>query len=473
MNFGALPPEINSLNMYSGPGSGPLLAAASAWDLVAADLHLTATAAELVISQLSAASWSGPSSQAMAAAVRPYLAWLTAATAHAETTGTQARAAAAAYESAFAMTVPPSVVLANRLELQVLVATNFLGQNTAAIAATEAQYAQMWAQDAAAMYGYAAAAGQASRLPALGSPAQAANPAGTAQQAAATGHDAGTAAGSTTQQALTHLGPATANSAGQAVSSQPAPLAATPFPAQEFPTLADLLGLNALAVVGLAGTGAGLAMAAGAWLSADESTIQILKEQEQVQKVEYDILHAIDLFSPLTPSRPDGYIPPPPGARTPAAALGRGRRGGLGRQVVGADELGGQRPGDSHPVLHRTGRGPGRCGRCTGRGDVRRGERRDSVQPDGAGRDGRQRPGRIGQPRPTGNEPAAGVDWPAGGAGSPDRKPGDRDRRRNPRIRRAARPRPDHRRGIQRAEAAPAGSLTANPTTRADADEVP
>jgi PPE-repeat protein len=32
-----------------------------------------------------------------------------------------------------------------------LVATNFLGQNTPAIAATEAQYAEMWAQDAAVM----------------------------------------------------------------------------------------------------------------------------------------------------------------------------------------------------------------------------------------------------------------------------------------------------------------------------------
>lgn len=33
------------------------------------------------------------------------------------------------------------------------VATNILGQNTPAIAATETQYAEMWAQDAAAMYG--------------------------------------------------------------------------------------------------------------------------------------------------------------------------------------------------------------------------------------------------------------------------------------------------------------------------------
>jgi len=40
------------------------------------------------------------------------------------------------------------------------IATNILGQNTPAIAATEAQYMEMWAQDAAAMYGYACLVGR-------------------------------------------------------------------------------------------------------------------------------------------------------------------------------------------------------------------------------------------------------------------------------------------------------------------------
>jgi PPE-repeat protein len=47
------------------------------------------------------------------------------------------------------------VIAANRALLTALVATNLFGQNTPAIAATESQYAEMWAQDAAAMYGYA------------------------------------------------------------------------------------------------------------------------------------------------------------------------------------------------------------------------------------------------------------------------------------------------------------------------------
>ena len=46
---------------------------------------------------------------------------------------------------------------ANRAQLMSLIAINILGQNTPAIAATEADYGEMWAQDATAMYGYAGA----------------------------------------------------------------------------------------------------------------------------------------------------------------------------------------------------------------------------------------------------------------------------------------------------------------------------
>ena len=38
MGFGALPPEVNSARMCGGAGSGPLVAAASAWDGVATEL---------------------------------------------------------------------------------------------------------------------------------------------------------------------------------------------------------------------------------------------------------------------------------------------------------------------------------------------------------------------------------------------------------------------------------------------------
>ena len=114
MDFGALPPEINSARMYSGPGSGPLLAAVTGWDGLAAELESAATSYGAVISRMTALSWHGPASASMAAAAAPYVAWMNATAAQAEQAASQARAAAAAYEAAFAATVPPPVIAANR-----------------------------------------------------------------------------------------------------------------------------------------------------------------------------------------------------------------------------------------------------------------------------------------------------------------------------------------------------------------------
>ncbi|MBV8291279.1 MAG: PPE family protein, partial [Mycobacterium sp.] len=192
-DFGMLPPEINSGRMYTGPGAGPMLAAATAWDGLAAQLQSTAASYSSVISGL-AAGWQGPSSAAMAAAAAPYTAWMSATATRAEQTAAQAGAAAAAYETAFAATVPPPIIAANRALLMSLIATNFLGQNTPAIAATEAHYAEMWAQDAAAMFGYAGSSAAASHLTPFTKPPQTTNQAGAASQAAAVAQASGTAA---------------------------------------------------------------------------------------------------------------------------------------------------------------------------------------------------------------------------------------------------------------------------------------
>jgi PPE-repeat protein len=185
MDFGALPPEINSLRMYTGPGTGPMMAAAAGWNNLAAELGTVASSSESLISELTGTAWLGSASASMAAATAPYLAWMHTTTALLQQAAAQAMASAAAFETAFAMTVPPPVIAGNRALLAGLVATNILGQNTAAIAATEAQYAQMWAQDAAAMYGYAGAATAASKLSPLTSPAPTTNTAGLAGQTAA------------------------------------------------------------------------------------------------------------------------------------------------------------------------------------------------------------------------------------------------------------------------------------------------
>jgi len=164
MDYGSIPPEINSARMYAGPGSGPMLAAAGSWNLLAAELRSAATSFEWLVASLAGQGWWGPSASAMTAAAEPYLTWMSVTAEQAEQTATQAYAAANAYASAYAMTVPPSAIETNRVMLAALVKTNALGQNTAAIAATEARYAQMWAQDAVAMYSYAAASATATQL---------------------------------------------------------------------------------------------------------------------------------------------------------------------------------------------------------------------------------------------------------------------------------------------------------------------
>lgn len=196
LDFAALPPEINSARMYSGPGSGPMLAAAAAWNIMAAEMRSAAASYGSVVTELTGAGWLGPSSMSMLAAAAPYLAWLDGTAAQAEEVGSQAFAAATAYESAFAMTVPPPVIAANRAQLAMLVATNVFGQNTPAIAATEAQYAEMWAQDAGAMNGYATASSTASQLTPLAVPPSTTNADGVAAQANTAAQVAQTPAGS-------------------------------------------------------------------------------------------------------------------------------------------------------------------------------------------------------------------------------------------------------------------------------------
>ncbi|ORV17874.1 PPE family protein [Mycobacterium celatum] len=201
MDFGALPPEINSARMYAGPGSAPMLAAASAWDGLAAELRSTAASYQSVIAGLTSEGWLGPSSAAMAAATARYATWMSTTAEQAEQTAAQATAAAAAHAAAFAMTVPPPVIAANRAQLATLVATNVLGQNTPAIAATEAQYGEMWAQDAAAMYGYAANSAAASKMTPFRAPPNTINPGGLLAQEAAPAQ----AAGTSTQSQLSQL----------------------------------------------------------------------------------------------------------------------------------------------------------------------------------------------------------------------------------------------------------------------------
>lgn len=185
MDYALLPPEVNSARMYSGAGAGPMVAAAAAWDRLASMLGSAAASYRSVVSELTDGQWRGPASASMAGAAEPYVEWMNTTATQAEQTANQARAAATAFEAAFAATVPPPVIAANRATLLALIATNFFGQNLPAIAANQAEYAEMWAQDATAMYGYTAHSAAAMVLSPVAPAPRTTNPAAASTQAAA------------------------------------------------------------------------------------------------------------------------------------------------------------------------------------------------------------------------------------------------------------------------------------------------
>ncbi|OBB83406.1 PPE family protein [Mycobacterium sp. 852002-30065_SCH5024008] len=161
MNFTMLPPEIISGQLHAGPGSDSMAEAASAWARLATRLHTAVADYRAVISKLRA-GWEDPTPRHEAAA--SYIDWLNATAIRTEQAATQAAAAASAHERALAATVPPPSIDANRVHCRSLIMANSLGLASPAIAATEADYERMWAQDAAAMHAYAAASADAAAI---------------------------------------------------------------------------------------------------------------------------------------------------------------------------------------------------------------------------------------------------------------------------------------------------------------------
>lgn len=169
MCFARVPPEVNSGRMFNGAGSGSMVQAAEAWDQLAGSLRETSAYCRAVTVQLSQ-GWQGTVAVAVTYTMAGYLGWLDIAAEHAARAAAQAKKAAHAHTSVVAALVSPDVILSNRARLVVLAATNYLGQASAAIADTEAEYEQMWVTDSAAMYAYARASADASTFTPLDSP---------------------------------------------------------------------------------------------------------------------------------------------------------------------------------------------------------------------------------------------------------------------------------------------------------------
>ncbi len=304
-------------------------------------------------------TWQGPSSESMAASAATYVDWMHTTAAQAEDTAAQAKAAIAAYEAAFAATVPPPVIEANRALLAMLVATNILGQNTPAIAATETHYMEMWAQDATAMYGYAGSAASASVLTPFAEPPQTTNPAGTAQQSAAAAQ-AGTSGASNIGTEITQL-----------INSLPTALQNLANGLVQSPTTGSTNLLSGLSLPQLAS----LTLPAGTADRPDELEHDLLRAHRSVFAAGLDV----DSWRPVPVVRPGVLVGPERAGR---------------RRVHGRSEA------DQ--------RGPGAAGRRAGATpDLGRVWRRAGVGVDGPRDAGRKHVG------------AAGVG--AGGAGDPQR----------------------------------------------------
>lgn len=185
VDYGLLPPEINSAKIYTGPGAGSLAAAAASWAGLAAELQDAAAGHRSVITGLTSGPWLGPAAGSLISAVSPFITWLDISAEEAANAASQATAAATAYEAALAGSVPPPLIGANRALLAELVATNIFGQNSQAIGTTEAQYSEFWAQDSEAMYTYAGRSAAATKLADLPAPAEVVDPGGWADQAIA------------------------------------------------------------------------------------------------------------------------------------------------------------------------------------------------------------------------------------------------------------------------------------------------
>ena len=201
-DFAAQPPELISAKIYSGPGAESLTAAAAAWDGLSSELQSTAANFQSVISGL--ISGDGPDRRQRPQRPPPRRMCPGCRPRRGRPSRPPARPGPGqCLRDALAAAVPPAEIAANRTQLLSLLQANIFGQYNAAIAALEAEYAQFWAEDVAALTGYAGSSQAATTgLGSFTEAPQTTNDSSQATQAASTAQAAATTAPNSLESVL-------------------------------------------------------------------------------------------------------------------------------------------------------------------------------------------------------------------------------------------------------------------------------
>lgn len=155
IEYGAMPPELNTARLQLGAGEAPMMQAAAGWEAWAIALEAQAAELSSALASLSAA-WTGTGSETGVAACMPMVMWLHTLSAQAQKRAAQATAQATSYVTAATATPQIPEIVQNHVTHGVLEATNFLGVNTVPIGFNEADYVRMWNLAADTMYAYLA-----------------------------------------------------------------------------------------------------------------------------------------------------------------------------------------------------------------------------------------------------------------------------------------------------------------------------